>query len=1457
MKRLAFILSTVLILLNSLLAQAQNNKLQIEHIRFQYLTTNDGLAQNTVDCIVKDHQGFMWFGTWKGLCRYDGYSFKTYEKGHEPLGLPDNFIHTIREDAQENLWIGTGRGLACLDKKTGRFVDHARLKENVGNFSILDVLIDQQQRLWIATQNNGLWYVDLRTSGDLKAIKIDGKLLPDRHVNKLALLGNHDLFVGTALGMAVIDLDNLSGNNHWSRLHEQLDGQNIQSVLQDSRHNIWVGTDGGLYLYEPAGDRLSYFGVENGESLGLNHLSVTDIAEDVNGTIIVGTLGGLNYFQPDTRGFIHLSSGEDSPNKNLNNPFVNSLFTDDLGNVWIGTEKGGANYYNTYQKPFYALRHEPANPKTISQNTINSILKEDEVLWVGTAGGGLNRISKDGEVTKYEADPGKENSISSDFVTSILRDENNNLWIGTWGGGLNQMLSEKRGNFSVYNHVDFDPNSLCSDFVSSQLQLDKNRILIGTLRGLDIFQLKSRTFLHVHEKMNLQETLEVGCLLLDNHHRLWVGTRNGLYRFKEKDIDNFTSRTSQIKYDTFFNQPSDSVSLPGNYVISLLETKDGAVWIGTYGSGVCKFVEDGDNGHFVRYTEEEGLCNNVAYAMEQDLQGNIWISTDMGLSKFDPENETFQNYFVKDGLLSDQFYWSASYADSSGMLYFGGINGLNYFRPQDIELYPNSFKPVFTEFSIYNKPVRVGQKYHSRVVLNKPIGETKNLELSYKDAVFSIEFSALDYFLPEKIKYQYKMVGVDQDWVTVSSNRRFANYTNLAGGNYLFQVRATNSDGVWSDKIAELNITVQPPFWKTAWFQLLVIFAIALLVMAYIRYRTAFLKEQKRKLEKQVKERTQKIEEQKQELEVQAENLKLTNQQLAERQVLIEGQKVALEQQNEQIASQRDEVIELNEKVNLVNQLRLRFFTNISHEFRTPLTLIIDPLEKLMKSMKGDRETTNTLKIIDRNAQRLLHLINQLIYFRRIETGKLVLRVSKGDLAGFLKSIFESFNDLAYHQNIDYQFIAQKPPKNTWFDSEKLENVFYNLLSNAFKYTSPGGKIRLQVSFVDQDSDSEFPVPYVCIQVIDTGKGIAAENLAYIFDRFYQVESAKKDAEMSSSGIGLALTHEIVKALHGEMKVESELGKGSTFIVRLPYTKERFDAKEINQTAVPVEVNLEGRVDVLTEYIDERATNFENKETDRPEDKTKPLVLIVEDNFDLRNFLVQTLRSDYRTLGAEDGKEGLAMAKKYSPELIISDVMMPVMDGIELCSRLKKDIQSSHIPIILLTAKNMVESWVEGLETGADDYIPKPFNLQILQVKMNNLVESRRKLKRMFSNSDSVEPSELTSNTVDEEFISRAYKILEQNYTEPEFSASQFASEMFVSRSLLYKKIRAITDLNITDFINSFKLKKAVGLIQRNNLPIADIAFNVGFNDPKYFSRIFRKFYGMSPSEFQSKKVNI
>ncbi|MBN2596839.1 two-component regulator propeller domain-containing protein [Labilibaculum sp.] len=1430
---------------NTLIGETQ--KSPISHIRFHYLNNNNGLAQNTVDCILQDSRGFMWFGTWNGLCRYDGYTFTTYNKTKDLSGIPDNFIQSMSEDSKGNIWIGTKNGLSRFLFNENRFSLPENIKSNLNGHSIPHISIDKQNKIWVATEDDGVWLIEEDKTDSYSAKKITEIVLPNQHISHI-LIHEKIILIGTENGLVIVDKINFQNDTTLNKLIKSVANLVVNCIFVDTKENVWIGTSNGLYQYEPDNKQIYFYTHQPQNSSGLNHIAITEIVEDNSGTIIVGTLAGLNFFDPSSHSFYHL--GDDfKEDQKLNNPFINSLLADKQGNIWIGTDKGGVNFYNIYQKPFYSITHTPLNPKSISHNTINSILSEKNILWIGTAGGGLNRIVNNGEnVDHFNLSDSPQEQIGANFITSIYRNSSTQLWLGTWGDGLKRLKSVITKNIDTYRNNFEVSNSLCSNFVSSITELDKDQLLIGTLKGLDLFNIKLNTFTHLDEKMKLSAHLEVGCILNDQQNKVWIGTRNGLFRIPKDELNQLDKKTS-IKYDAFFNQQDNPFSLPGNYIISLFESKDGTIWIGTYGNGICKYTID-NNGkfQFITYNDQNGLCNNVTYAIEEDKQGNLWISTDNGLSKFNPKTESFQNYFVKDGLLSNQFYWSASAADENGKLYFGGIAGLNYFMPENVESYHEASKPVFTEFSVFNRPVEIGQEYHSNVILNKSISETNSIELSYKDAVFSIEFSALDYFLPEKIKYSYQMEGVDKDWVNVPSSRRFANYTNLSGGEYKFMVKASNSDGMWSDKIAELKIKVHPPFWQTMWFQFTLLIAIVLIIISYIQYRTRFLKEQKRKLENQVLERTEKIEEQKDKLRHQAEHLQQTNQELADRQLLIGGQKLELEIQNKKIAQQRDKMIELNKEVKQVNQLRLRFFTNISHEFRTPLTLIIDPLEQLMKKLNDDQNTISTLKIIDRNAKRLLHLINRLIYFRQIENEKMDLLVSKGNLNEFLHDIFESFENLAQHMQMKYHFEAQQTNSETWFDAEKLENIFYNLLSNAFKYTPENGEITMKVKFVENDADNIFPAPYAYIEVTDNGKGIAKEHLPFIFERFYHVES-ERELDKNNSGIGLALTSEIIKILHGKIQVQSEIKKGSCFQVYLPYTTDRYNEKDLDRNNTQAEVKLKARVDTLVHNMVNPESNLGYENTGK-QDKSKPLVLIVEDNFDLRTFLMQTLKEDYRILGAENGNIGFKMAKKHSPDLVISDVMMPVLSGIELCKCMKKEIQTSHIPIILLTAKNMVENWVEGLETGADDYISKPFNLQLLQIRMKNLIESRMKLKRMFNSSQNISAENITSNPVDEEFINKVYRILEKNYTNPDFTINQFASEMFVSSSLLYKKLKAITDLNITNFINAFKLKKAMELIQENKLPISDIAFAVGFNDPKYFSRVFRKHYGMSPSDF-------
>jgi signal transduction histidine kinase/DNA-binding response OmpR family regulator len=774
------------------------------------------------------------------------------------------------------------------------------------------------------------------------------------------------------------------------------------------------------------------------------------------------------------------------------------------------------------------------------------------------------------------------------------------------------------------------------------------------------------------------------------------------------------------------------------------------------------------------------------------------------LARFQPETGAVSNYYRSDGLLDNQFYWSASDQGPDGKLYFGGVSGLSFFDPQAIQPFPFSPEVVITDFKVLNQSLAVGEKRHGQVALTRSSALADTVQLSYQDNVFSIEFAALAYYLPERLTYQYRIEGVDPDWVEVPAERHFANYTNLSGGSYHFQVRALNEDRMVSANTASLWVLVKPPFWETGWFTGLMIALGVVLVMAYIRLRTRYLHQQKDKLEQEVMRRTHQIEE-----------------------------------QNAKLEKQKVDLIELNEQVKMVNQLRLRFFTNISHEFRTPLTLIIDPVLDLLEKHAGDSPTGRTLRIVHRNAQRLLHLINQLMHFRRLESGKLKVRAGAADLKTFVQEVFDSFSHLAEQRQIAYRLeVVGKPEGPTFFDAEKIENVLFNLLGNAFKYSSKQGSIRLRLCFLEKGRAR--------FLVIDSGPGIPADQQAHIFDHFYRVEN-QANRKLHGSGIGLALCKELVQSMHGKIWVDSEVGQGSCFGFELPYAAEAFAENEIVDSPQPYYSNLSTQVNLAQEELQ---IQEEPEAPVEAQDAQKPLLLIAEDNYDLRSFLSQSLQGQYRILGADNGKEALELARKYTPQLIVSDIMMPVMDGLELCSHLKGNVQTSHIPVILLTARDAVEHWVEGLETGADDYIPKPFNLKILQTRIDNLIASRQQLKLIFTKGQMPMVKEVTSNSLDEEFLQKVYDQLEARATEPDFSHDELADTLCMSRSLLYKKLKALTGMTVTEFINSHRLRLASELLHGENLTVSEVAFRCGFNDPKYFSRVFRKYYGMSPSEY-------
>lgn len=1435
---------------------------QEKAIRFQHITMEDGLAQNMVDCILQDSQGFMWFGTWNGLCRYDGYKIELFnsESGNDH-SLKNNFIYALSEDQFGNILIGTKEGLYVYlyNKNEFRFIndliDNSEPLE--GTISVISPLEDDA--FWIGTDKGVVHLRMLDSEGKMEKLHYysfgnSSNTLRGESVSAIARTST-GVWIGTDQGINILDSEKqiIRQLHHTPSENNSLSFDAIQTIYQDSKGRIWVGTENGLNRYEGTSDGFIHYFHQPSELLSLPHNSVTDIVESKDGRIFLATLGGIGeYLEEDT---FRSYKSELKTEHSLNSDFINCLFSDKKGNLWIGTERGGVNIYNTNQNVLEFFEYDKGNENSLSHNTINSIYEDDQNIWIGTAGGGLNKYDKDKKSYKhYLFNVHDNSSISSNFITAIHRDLKGQLWVATWGMGLNILIEDPvKGDVFLNNRNSEFFNQITNNFIAAIVEDSLGNLWIGTNGGLFKFLVQDNQFVRVANEIN-----SVGCLAFDKDNNLWIGSPLGLYHLK------FQSLRADLDYSAvhYEHDPLDKTSLSGNYVTAIVKDSNGTMWFGTYGQGMNRLSFIGEKAKFKSYSTEDGIANNIIYGILEDNSKRLWLSTDNGLSLFEPKTEKTRNFYKTDGLLNNQYYWSAYYKNASGKLYFGGMNGLNTFYPSWISNRRIQPEVVITDLKIYNESVIPGAEYQGVTILKNSISKAKTINLPYKSKAVAFEFSSLDYNEPELIKYAYYLKGLDEDWNYVNSNRRFANYTNLKPGDYTFMVKTSDLNGDFTAPPITIAIHIEPPFWETWWFRITVLVFVTALIIGYNRYRVYNLKMQKLVLERQVEERTEKINLQKHELFLRANQLKVTNQQLEKKQLLIKGQNEKLEHQNEHILQQRNKLIDLNKKLKLVSQLKLSFFTNVSHEFRTPLTLIIGPLEGLLKKRDLDFDTKNTLGLINRNAQRLLHLINQIMDFRRIEQGRMELKVAKDNINEFCQNIFHAFQPLADIKNIRFNYVEDAFLSTVWFDHQKIENIIYNLLSNAFKYTPEKGTIKMEVSALslkesklqqdDLVTDKENSV--VSIKISDSGIGISKENLPLVFKRFYRIDS-EAVFQISGSGIGLTLAEELIKTHHGNIFVESSPGLGSMFEIQFPCLKDAYNGHELLEKHCN-HSTVHNQIQLLANELEAKSNKSKPENSTHIREKGKPILLIAEDNPDLRQFMVRQLSETYHLIEAEDGKKALKCAIEWNPDIIVSDLMMPEMDGLELCSTIKNDIRTSHIPVILLTAKSDVSNRIEGLDKGADDYLTKPFNFALLEARVRNLIESRKHLRQLFLRQGEVDERKLATTVKDQKFLEQAIRIVEDKMADPEFSVKDFVKAIGMSRSLLHQKLTALTDQSATEFINHFRLKKALQLLKNTDKNISEVAYSVGYNDPKYFSRLFSKYYGATPKDYLQNLLN-
>jgi signal transduction histidine kinase/ligand-binding sensor domain-containing protein/DNA-binding response OmpR family regulator len=1337
--------------------------------QFRRLDVNDGLSHNQVTAFLKDRKGFLWIGSASGLNRFDGYTVRQFVNDpDDSTSISNNSVGEIFEMPDGKLGIFTGKDLNVYDPNTESFTaDLTAFRSNyhLPQSTIVHVRHDHRHNIWFLNEKAGLIRYNVEEKRTfIYTHGVDASSMHSDDVAGYVHTGAEDwvIFRDGVLQRFEFTGPNLKINYTTDFLKKLNNGKNLSYWIEaDNDGDLWIyvrNDPNGIYFFDHQTKQFHHFGQK---SVGgkLNTDFVSGVVPGDDGNMWVSTdHGGLNIIDKKTLAvnyLLHHSEDEKSISQNS----INTIYRDNDGIIWLGTFKKGASYYHENLIRFPLYKHYPLSTDGLPFGDVNRFI-EDEFnnLWIGTNGGGLIYFDrKKNTYKRFVHDTNDPASISSNVVVSLCIDHEKKLWIGTYYGGLN-MYDGK--TFKHFRHDPADPESISDENVWEIFEDSRKRLWVGTISGgLNLYDRVTRSFSHYKQSdVNSVGSNYIASITEDKNGNLWFGTAEGADM-----LERATGR--------FFHYSGDRTkkgNLSDNLVYDIKEDSRGRIWLATP-NGLNLFNSDSKT--FTHFRDKQGLPHNNILTILEDNEQGLWLGTSNGLSNLrtiEKDGVTtyqFKNYDESDGLQGKQFNENAALKTRAGELIFGGADGFNIFDPSRFRANKNPPQVVLSDFKLYNKSVKAGEEINGDVLLKRSIPEIDEITLSPGQDIFSIEFAGLNFFNPEKNQYEYKLEGLQKEWLKVNADVRSVTFTNLRPGEYNFIVKASNNDGFWNDTGASVKINVLPPFWKTKTaFVLYFIFIITALLIT-------------RKL---IQKR---------------ERLKFSREQ------------------------ERKEAIRMHE----LDMMKIRFFTNVSHEFRTPLTLILTPLEKMLRQAKEPAQQQQ-YQLIQRNARRLLNLVNQLLDFRKLEVEDLRLNACEGDIIRFIEETVYSFSDVSEKEEIKLSFHSSVSSLETIFDQDKLEKIIFNLLSNAFKFTPEHGTVT-----VDADIKFVGTGKLLEIKVRDTGIGIPAGQVGKVFDRFFQ-SAMPKEVVNQGSGIGLSITKEFVKLHGGDIAVESQMGLGTCFTVTIPV------------------------IDVLHAHHDSDVSVTAGE--DNHSDRKKPLLLLVEDNEDFRHYLKDNLKNEFRIAEARNGNEGWKLAIEVLPDLIVSDIMMPEMNGIELCKKIKEDHRVSHTPVILLTARSGEEQKLEGFERGADDYITKPFNFEILVSRIRNLVAKREKLHHAFSGQLDIRASELKITSLDEKFIQKAIKCVESHISDADFSVEELSRELGISRAHFYKKIMSLTGKSPLELIRLIRLQQAAQLLKKSQLTVAEVAYQVGFNNPKYFARYFKEVYKTLPSLYatESKK---
>ncbi|MBC3758714.1 response regulator [Hyunsoonleella sp. SJ7] len=1323
---------------------------QVSDFNFKNFNLSDGLSSSTVNYIKQDKLGQIWLATNNGLNKFNGEEFVVYRNTPEDKStISSNDVHNILEDKEGNLWIGTYNGLNKYEPQKDKFKRYFKTsdKNSLSGDRIFTSFEMKNGNIWFGTEDGISIYIKKQDSF-IRFLKNRKKrtLFLDIYVDK-----KNTVWLATFNGIIQVDRSKEGKFKYQEyRLNNLKKRFFIYKILEVEPGVLALATKyHGFLLFDKKTKKFSC-----PEELNFfKNIEIKDLYKDEEKNLWLATTTGLFIVTP-SKEIITVNSSVYEDIGSVKNHFK-KIYKDNNGSIWIGTQDIGVMTWHKFNQNFKRFK----NSRTFN-NIANCIASDNEKnIYYGTEGGDLNKIDSNGIVTKvFDV----QNQIKTTVypIKTLYRD-GNLLWIGAMKNGIK--IYDLQSKKELKNYLSPKLRNFLKDV--SVLDIKKgfgNNVWIATIgRGLIKYEIKQKKMRVFNSRQLKSSYFKV--IYKDKKNLIVVGSDH-LSFLEAKEKGSFKI----LNYPTIV----DSSRLD---IVSVHKDKAGMVWVGSRTRGLYKFTKDKKYESVIVSAKNRIFTVN---AILESKKGLLWLSTDKGIVKYDPLKQESIIYNQQTIAQDNDFRVNAALKENN-KFYFGAKQGVITFEPDNIVTLKNMPRVILSYLKIKNNETGALNKNES---ILKNISYSKEIVLPHNNASFSINYALPNYINTNNNQYAYRLKGLDDNWLYTKQTEAF--YTLQNAGTYTFQVKAASYDGVWNNKITELDITIQPAPWLTWWA-----YTIYFILFSSLVFGISWIVQSKARLKDKLE-------------------------------------------------------LELITKRNSdeLNKAKLQFFTNISHEFRTPLTLILGPLQNILNDYSGPKSVYKKLKIMDGSANHLLRLINRLMDFRKLESNQLKLEAAEGNIVKFLQEIFLSFTEYAKNGSYDYNFNTSHDEILAFYDGYKLERVFYNLISNAFKYTKNGGSINVSISKTEEG---------VVIEVKDSGPGIPEEFLDKIFDRFFEVPNSNemnKDFN-KGTGIGLSIASGIVKLHKGEIKVNNIKPQGAVFTVKLKLGKVHLAESEILKSFK--------MSDDVSQYATQISISDIEMNANTPEDlmieEKKYTILVAEDNTVLRSFIKEILKPKYNVIQAENGKVALQKAIEHCPDLIISDVMMPEMVGTELCSKIKTTLATSHIPVILLTSRSALVYKFEGLESGADDYISKPFNLKEFGLKIQNLLEFKERLKGKFSSNKNFENLDVSLTSLDQQLFDKALAVVKNNISNQDFNIAHFCEELGVSRSMLFTKIKAWTNSTPNDFIQDVRLNQAAKLLELNRLNIAEISYEVGFKRPKYFSQRFQKKFGLTPSEFSKK----